>query len=456
MTDQQQKNTIVPGSQCLTPNLDRLCREGTFFSRAYTTNAICSPARASLMTGLLPHNHGMVDCTHTVDDYRANYRSDKNTLSMQLKSEGYSAGYFGKWHIERTMNLGNYGFDEYVTEKDLPRHTPKSIVKKTTVEQKGYGDTIVCAVSGEKEEDTEEYHIYSKAIDFIERASKKNEPWFTFVSTRGPHDPYIVPEEFYSLYDPKTIKQPESFHDRMKDKPGIYRRIKSVWDDLKWEDYQEITACYYAFCSLIDAQVGRILKALEKTGQADNTIVVYTTDHGDFMGAHGLLCKGVPAFEEVYNIPLVIKWPHSGLKNNTCDTYLNTHDLAPTLLEMAGCRPLEGIDGSSIVPYIKGEAGLPKRFAFSEFHGQRFFYTQRIIWEDGYKYVFNGFDEDEFYDLNKDPHELFNLIDDINYSRIIEGMASKMWGVVKESGDFNLEKSKYFMFRFAPVGPDGI
>lgn len=453
ITDQQQKNTVI-GSQCKIPNIDRLRNEGVFFSKAYSVNPICSPTRASLFTGLLPHNHGMVDCTHNVEEYRANYRSEKDTFTQHLKADGYRLGYYGKWHVERTMDLSQFGFDEYLTEADA-REFPMTITKKLTVKQYGYNDRVVCGVYQEDSTQTEEHFIYSKGVEFIKKSQEnQSQPWCLFLSTNGPHDPYLVPEDIYNLYNPKEIEKPANFDDPMEDKPAIYRRIKSVWQDLQWEDYQKVIACYYAYCSLIDTQVGRILKTLEETNQLKNTIIVYTTDHGDLMGGHGLFCKGVPPFEEVYNVPLIIRWSQGNLENKVLDTYVTTCDLAPTLLDMVGSKPMSGIDGASIVPYLKGDSDLPKRVAFAEFHGQRLAYSQRIVWKDNYKYVYNGFDFDEFYDLNKEPYELRNLINEPAYQDRVIDLCREMWNIVKKTGDSSFLQTEYYMFRFAPVGPE--
>lgn len=454
ITDQQQKYTTEPNSSCLMPNIDFLRSEGISFSKAYTTNAICSPARASLMTGLLPHNHGMVDCTHNVDDYRASFRESKCMISQQLKNEGYRLGYFGKWHIERSHELERFGFDEYETERDLPEFQ-KTMIDAVKISQPGYNDKVLCGVYEESGEETEEHYLYTKGIDFIKRnAQDHDKPWCLFVSTYAPHDPYVVPKEYYDLYNPDDLELPDNFYDDMKDKPGIYRRIKRVWKDMDSGDYKQAMACYYAYCTLVDTQIGRIMQALEETGQANDTIVVFLTDHGDMMGGHGLFCKGVFPFEEVYHIPLFIKWPQSQMKGYTSNVLMNLHDVAPTLLEMAGCRGMSDIDGESIVPYLKGEKEESAKSAFAEFHGQRLFYTQRIIWRDHYKYIFNGFDNDEFYDLETDPGEMSNLIEDAGHKDKIEAMAREMWSIVKRTGDFNLYETEYFMFRFAPFGPE--
>lgn len=436
------------------PNLGRLRDEGIWFPNAYTSNAICSPARASLLTGLLPHNHGMVDCTHAVEPYRAHFCEDNKTVSGRLKEEGYYLGYFGKWHIERTHRLEMFGFDEYVTERDLP-HFPRTIRQTVTIRDKGYHDKILCGVSEEPEAETEEAYVFDKGIDFIARASQdRDRPWCLFVSTYAPHDPYVAPKALADLYPLREIALPDSFGDEMADKPGIYRRLRTVWDELTPDDCRKAIACYYACCTLVDRQIGRIVQALKDVGQHDDTIVVFLSDHGDLLGAHGLFCKGVPPFEEVYNIPLLIRWPQSQWRGRRCDTYVSMHDIAPTLLEMADCAPLERTDGESIVPYLTGAAPPETKTAFAEFHGQRFFYTQRILWKNGLKYVFNGFDEDELYDLNRDPGEMSNRIRDPAYRGSVEELARAMWDVIKRTGDYNMYDSDYFMFRFAPLGPE--
>ncbi|MGQ9632384.1 MAG: sulfatase-like hydrolase/transferase [bacterium] len=464
MTDQQQARTVDPLSHCITPSLDRLSKEGVRFSRAYTPNAICSPARASLFTGLLPHSHGMVDCTHTVDDYRARLKEGLDFWSQHLREAGYKMGYFGKWHVERSNQLNRFGFDEfelsgsqkfaeYRRSMGLPPK-PERFSLKYSVRQKGYRDFTLYGAYDEPVEATSEYYIYSRGIEFIRDAARNgSRPWCLVISTQGPHDPYIVPEGYCSMYDPKKIPKPANFNDDLSGKPNIYKRIKSVWRDLTWENYAQATACYYAFCTMIDEQVGRALEVLDETGQSEDTIVIYTTDHGDMMGGHGLMLKGVPPFEEVYNIPLIIKWPSAGTAGAVRDELVNLCDIAPTILEMTDCGKMSKCEGRSIAPLLRGERDWDSE-AFAEFHGQRFFYTQRIIWNGRYKYVFNGFDFDELYDLENDPGELVNLAHEPDYKDVSGEMASKMWAKIRDTGDHNMFNARYGMFRFAPVGPD--
>jgi len=463
MTDQQQAATIEPGSPCRTPNLDRLAAQGTRFSRAYAVNGICSPTRASLFTGVYPSRHGMVDCTHTVPEYRARFDTSLTMWSRRLREMGYRLGYFGKWHVERSEKLEQFGFEEYqVDHKGYAEHRkglglprkPANYSLRRDVHQDGYPDMLLYGVHDEPVEATIPHYLYSKGIDFMQRAAERGEPWCTFVSTSAPGEPGHVPEPYYALYDPAHIEPPGNFDDDLMDKPGIYRRQREVWKDLTWEDHARTIACYYARCSLVDEQIGRILQALEDTGQADNTIVIYANDHGIMMGAHGLHCLGVFPFEEGYRVPLIVKWPGQGQAGATCDKLLNTVDLAPTILDMTDCGELPQAQGRSLAPLLRGEdpPDWPDD-TFAEFHGQRFFWTQRIVWSDRYKYVFNGFDYDELYDLQNDPHELTNLSRDPQHADLLHDMVARMWSRIRALDDHNMLRSHYGSLRFAPVGP---
>jgi len=463
MTDQQQASTVEPASPCHTPHLDRLASQGVRFRRAYTVNGICSPTRASLFTGVYPSQHGMVDCTHTVPEYRAKLDTSLEFWSQRLERMGYSLGYFGKWHVERSNRLENFGFSEYDLggsgyaehrqDLGLPP-SPESYSLRYAAHQDGYPDCLLYGVYDEPAEGTTASYFYSKGIDFMRRAAAKGKPWCTFISTSLPGDPHHVPEPYYAQYDPTEIPKPPNFEDDLADKPSIYRRQRAVWKDVRWEDHARTIACYYARCTMVDEQIGRALQALEETGQADNTIVIYTNDHGIMMGAHGLHCLGVFPFEEGYRIPMIARWPGEGAAGATRDDLVSIIDLAPTILEMTDGGDFSAAEGRSLVPLLRGEEldDWPDD-CFAEFHGQRFFWTQRIVWTERYKYVFNGFDFDELYDLENDPHELTNLACDPAHADILDEMVARMWTRIRAINDYNMLESNYGSLRFAPSGP---
>lgn len=474
ITDQQQAATLEPHAPFPLPNLNALAQGGVRFANCYAPNPICAPARASLFTGLLPHNHGMVDNPHTVEAYRANLKDGLPFWSRALQRSGYTTAYYGKWHIERSLRLENFGFSDYETEEDayqgyrryrlemgLPEK-PAAPVNTVQVAHKGYKPFVLSGVRPEPPEATLEYHLYSRGIDFIQRQAQRenDQPWALVLSTLAPHDPYIVPQEYATRCEPGAVPTPPSFHDPLSNRPVIYRRLQEVWRSLEWEHFARAIASYYAFCALIDDQVGRLMSALRAAGQMENTLVVFVSDHGDYLGAHRLMLKGIPAFEQAYRVPLILNGPGlpAGLVINQRVSQL---DLAASMLPLLTGEPYDCQDhpcfGRSLLPLISAEwQGQPLHWDsqhFAECHGQRFFYTQRVLWWQNYKYVFNGFDQDEFYHLSDDPYEMENRAGEPRFRPVIEEMSARMWQVMRATGDYNMTEAEYAMFRFAPVGP---
>ena len=462
MTDQQRADTIEPQTACQTPNLDRLAAGGSRFSRCYTVNPICSPVRASLMTGVLPHSHGMVDVTHAVPDYRAKFDAMLPVWPRLLQEAGYETAYFGKWHVERSDQLQNFGFNTYDVQQYQQRlglvEVEEELSERKMVRQKGYRDFLLYGISDEPLESLPEYRMFTDGIAFLEKAAADPErPWALFMSTEAPHDPYVAPRSIYERYNLKDILPPANFEDDLAGRPAIYRRIQSVWDDLTWEDFAKATACYYANCTMVDEQIGRILEALEILGMTENTVVVFTSDHGDYMGDHRLMLKGIPPYEGAYRIPLVLYGPGipAGRDVNEIVSLL---DLPPTLSELTSGEEFS-CDGRSLLPLL-GDAPLNQVSgldwdceAFAECHGQRFNYSQRILWRGSNKYVFNGFAEDELYDLAADPQEMQNLAVDAAHEALLESMAARMWEIMRRTDDKTMVEAQYGMFRYAPVGP---
>jgi choline-sulfatase len=321
------------------------------------------------------------------------------------------------------------------------------------IKQKGYRDLTLYGVTDEPVEATREYFVYSQGIKFLQQAAKEPQrPFLLFLSTEAPHDPYIAVREYYERYDPAEIPQPVSFDDTLSDRSPIYRRLQSVWDELEWEQFAEATACYYAACSMIDDQIGRLLATLDELGQRENTIIVFCSDHGDFLGAHRLFTKGIPPFEEAYRVPLIMNGPgiHAGKQ---IPQIMSLLDVGPTMMALTG---VVGFDchGRSLLPILTVDNPDWRSEAYAEMHGQRFAYTQRILWQEQYKYVFNTIGDDEFYNLAVDPYELKNLAWESRYQDVIETMAARMWAIMRETDDFNMVNAQDAMYRFAPVGPN--
>jgi len=453
MNDHTNAEAVAPGSPCIKPNLDLLAREGIRFERCHTTNAICSPARASLMTSLYPSTHGMWDCTHTQRPEWVDVPASRFTyFSTQLANAGYTNGYFGKWHVEQSLRLEDFGWHEYDVNIGSMRHAPAEH-GKVVVPKEGYRDYLLCGVDSSGEEYT--HPAFDRGCDFIRRTAADGKPFCCFVSTSEPHDPYVPPQRFLDLYDISSIPLSPTLREEPSGKPEVVRRMRAEWSSLTDADWRRIRASYWAVITAVDAEIGRILNVLHETGQYDNTIIVFLSDHGDMLGSHGLATKGVgTAYEEVHNVPLIVRGP--GIKRGIedCRTMTSLVDLAPTILDLCGADPLPRAQGRSLRPVLDGTADPADwEDAYAEFFGQRFVYTQRVTWHGDWKYVFSPGGVDELYNLASDPHERHNLAEDPAHREVLIDMCKRMWRKMKEIGDESLFNTHYATLRTAPIGP---
>ncbi|WP_113675417.1 sulfatase-like hydrolase/transferase [Vallitalea guaymasensis] len=463
MCDQLQERPIS-SSMCKTPNLDYLASIGTSFKRAYTPNAVCSPARASLMTGLLPHNHGVLCVTHTTDDDQSCIRYDKEHWAQKLVGNGYRTGYFGKWHVERTDEVERYGWQTNGTFSHLgksskdwlkdKKHDEVFSLVKYHDQQPGYNSkNLFYGVTNIQPELRGVGIATDAALDFLNDALACDEPWCCFVSINEPHDPFICGEEAFSMYDPSNIELPQNFYDNLDNRPNIYKKAARIWKYMSDQEKKEAVACYYASITEIDEQYGRLIKKVKESGQIDNTIIVFTTDHGELLGAHGLYCKNISACEEVYNIPLIMSGPDIE-KGAVSNARIGLHDICPTILELTKSEPINVPDSRSFVSVLSNPYEVDDfQKGYAEYFGSRILLTQRVVWDGDWKFVFNGFDFDELYNLSEDPLEMNNLIDDLSYRDVVKKMTKQMWKKVKETNDHSLYKTHYPIIRLAPYGP---
>ena len=465
MTDQEQGAVARPGHPCRTPYAEGLVSEGISFVEAYCPTAHCCPSRATFMTGLYPSRHGVYNnvCTPTAIHFGLN--SGVGTFSEALREAGYRLVYVGKWHVSAEEGPADRGWEEVLVTAGkgashhrsigawrdvVPSEGPRG---RGEIVRPGWGNYRLYGVGEEKE--VADRRIVDAALRALKELAGEGGPWFLFVGPSGPHDPYIVPERFVRAYDPKEVPLPPSYADTLEDKPRVYRRMREqYWGQLSEEEVREAVAHYWAYCTMMDEMFGEVLEALDRTGQADRTLVLRLSDHGDYAGAHGLFLKGVPAFREAYNIVAVLRWPE-GVKDpgREVDAFVTLADFAPTFMELAGVQVPEGLTGRSLVPFLRGEEpeDWPDAF-FSQFNGVELYYTQRIVRTKEYKYVFNGFDMDELYDLREDPHETVNLADRPEYREVKRELVGRMWRFAAEEGD-ELIFNPYPTVALAPWGP---
>ncbi len=466
MTDQMQARVLEADHPCRTPNFDRLAATGLRFRRAYTPNAICSPARASLMTGLLPHNHGVLEVTHCVDDDQCCLRTQFPHWAQKLAEAGYRTGYFGKWHVERTENLRSFGWqtdggsagplwrEHRAKTASGAKTSHRYSLSKTVERPPGYRNSVFYGVTDQTPETRGMGLTTGLALEFLDTAARGSQPWCCFASVNEPHDPYIAGQDAFAQYDVDAIKLPPNVHDNLAGRPAVYRKIGVTWSDMTDRQKREAAACYYACITEIDAQFGRILDLLERLGQLENTVVILTADHGDLLGAHGLYCKNYSAFEEVYNVPLVMRGPGIA-RGAASEARVGLHDLCQTILELAGLPAFAVPDSRSFAPVLSNPREQDRHFqtGFAEYNGGRYNLTQRILWDGPWKFVLNGFDYDELYNLDADPFEMRNLASDPAHQGKVRDMMARIWTILRDTKDHKLLNSHYPGLRAAPFGP---
>ncbi len=466
MVDQAQARVLEKYSPCLTPNLDRLAARGIRFTRAYTPSPVCSPARASLMTGLLPHNHGVLYVTNTVDKDQSVLREHAPHWAQMLLQAGYRTMYFGKWHVEHTEAPHRFGWELDGSETTVlfrnarERNRWKQLdeedfsLSRYFSNELGYDRRLHYGVTRIPPEQRDMGIITSLAYEHLKAALEVDRPWCCVVSIPEPHDPFVAGHETYQQYRLADIQLAPNRNDNLSDRPSIYRRTARIWQDMSETEHRQAAACYYASITEIDQMFGRIIDLISGSEQMEKTFIIFTADHGELLGAHGLYFKHFCAFEEVYTIPLVVTGP-SIARGATLSTRVGLHDVAPTILELAGLTSPAVADCRSFAQLLKDPEKHIEFFpsGYAEHYGTRYLLTQRVYWENDWKYVFNGFDFDELYNLAADPYELHNLAHDPDHAEISRKMMRGIWDKVKKTGDTTLANTGYPSLRIAPVGP---
>jgi choline-sulfatase len=473
MTDQEQGQVVDPGHPCQTPNADQLAAEGVRFRHTYTPSPHCCPSRATFFTGLYPSRHGVYNNIFNSAAIHTALNPGVVTFGEQLRDQGYRLIFSGKWHVSAEDNPADRGWEELITTSTAGTHHGRSIEdwrqaaaqpaetgerQRGHIQRPGWGDFVVYKTlpdAGPKGyEGLHDYQVVEKAVDALHGLKESDEPWVLYVGPVGPHDPFSVPQKFVDMYDPDQIELPESYRDTLDDKPRLYQRMRrQFWDQLSEAEVCESIAHYWAFCTMEDAMLGEVLDTLDETGQTDNTLVLFLSDHGDYCGAHGLYLKGVPAFREAYHVPCIARWPQ-GIADpgRTVDEIVSLADFAPTFLEVAGIQPSTDLSGRSLLPLLQGEtpADWPDAH-YTQCNGVELYYSQRSVTTHEFKYVYNGFDFDELYDLRTDPYEMVNRADDPEYDGIKKDLVSKMWRFAAREDDIIF--NPYGTVALAPWGP---
>ncbi|HEX3956168.1 MAG TPA: sulfatase-like hydrolase/transferase [Trebonia sp.] len=458
MTDQHRIDTLgCYGNQvCQTPAIDGLAARGVRFANAFTPTAMCTPSRASLLTGVLPFRHGLLANHERNVGYREELDERYPTFAGPLRSSGYQAGHVGKWHAGARLGPADHGFDgidypgwgnpvrhpdylAYLAERGLPEFSLRTHVRGTF--PNGQPGNLLAGITDQPAEATFEYYLAERTIErlrgYAEAYHREGRPFYLACDWFGPHLPYCLPESYYRRYDPATIKLPASLAETFDAKPMVQRHYSEHWafDTLSLQQWRELTAAYWGYVTLIDEQAGRILAALEELDLAGRTMVAFTADHGEFTGSHRLHDKGPAMYDDIYRIPLVIAGP--GMRAGVVeDRFATLMDLTPTLLELAGTAVPEYYDGTSLVPLLRGDPAPAWRDSVvAEFHGHHFPYPQRMLRTTRYKLVINPADRNELYDLAADPDELHNRYDHRELREVRDQLMRDLYDQLRDRGD---------------------
>ncbi len=417
-----------------TPNLDRLAEEGMFFTQAFTPIPTCSPARQSLLSGMWPSRHKGLwnyDIALPVTLF------DEHTWTEDMAKAGYKQFYIGKWHVHPTKTPLDFGFDGYIAEGlynewRKAQKLPAPILALEDFRWLGGRDIVPL-------EKTHTHWLARQAIDQLEKFKAGTNPWHLRIEFVEPHLPANPVDKFLKMYDPERIKPWGNFPDKMENKPFIQRQMLYNWgiEQYTWKEWAVYMQHYYAMISQTDDAIGMILNALKDMGLDGNTIVIFTSDHGDAAGSHGLIDKHYVMYEEEVRVPLVIKWPGVVKPGSRSDQMvINALDLASTIPAMAGFTFMQGT-GRSLVPLLTGEQPADwRKYAFSDYNGQQFgLYVQRMIRSRQMKYVWNMTDMDELYDLQNDPWEMTNRISDPSYKDRLKVLREDLYADLADRKD---------------------
>lgn len=437
-----------------TPNLDRLGREGCHIGRAYTCSPVCTPARVSLLTGQYPSRHGAYSIGVTTEPFPT------TTVPGLLAQAGYRTALFGKSHFVETGRMM-----EHITGQADP---DPAFFRTFTGPYVGFdevrlsrGHTTNCVPDmhyrcflEDHAEDWEKWfphlqgdydhsaagpwdlpaHLHdstwvgNETCAFIEREQDTDRPWFAWASLQDPHEPHVCPHEWYERVPADNLPLLEPYREgEFEGKPAFYTSAyEEDWGvGTPWNDAQSVP-CAHRRDTLesrkhaamratlgmvlgIDEQIGRVLATLEQTGQAQNTLVIYTSDHGEYHGHHGFWGKGLPAFEDAQRVPMLAWGPGHVRALGTQDTLASLIDVPRTVLDLAEVPLPRHTQGESLLPLLRGEAEAVRDEVLVELRAIEKF-SQHTLVNDRHKLVvYETLEEGELYDLEQDPDQYHNL-----------------------------------------------
>ncbi|MGB2844765.1 MAG: sulfatase, partial [Candidatus Aminicenantaceae bacterium] len=401
-----------------TPNMDRIAEGGVRFTNMFVTTSLCGPSRASILTGKYVHNHGV----------RRNGMSlpmEQKTFLEILKEAGYETAFIGKWHNRDRAE--NRGLDYYFGFKGQGRYNNPIASENfgPDTEYKGHVSDVLA----------------DHAIKYLEMEHEK--PFCLLLWFKAPHRSWHPAERLKDLYKDIKMPEPETFHDTYEGKPDAVKNADMKIGDFKdVPDLDTFLKDYYRCIVGVDENVGRVLDALDKLEYEDNTVVLYTGDNGFFLGEHHFFDKRL-MYEESIRVPLLVKYPKMVKPGTINEEMVLNVDFAPTILALAGAPIPETMDGENFKPLLRGKETLWREdflYEYYEYPAVHMVRKNRGVRTERWKYIhyFEEPQEFELFDLQNDPHEMHNLINDPAYKDILERLKARMIALRKELKDPDL------------------
>lgn len=461
-TDQQRFDALgaYGNDEIHTPHLDRLAEQGVLFENCYVNSPVCGPSRASLMSGRYVHAHGAWA-------NGVGLPAHERLFSRDLADHGYDCGLVGKFHVGGACSGGRleprlddgfrvfrWAHDPYPGSSENAYHRWLRAVRPDLYEsavQAGAGTGFDAMPT--------EFHysrwIGNETIDYLRRSRDPGKPFFFVANFFDPHHGFGAPKEYADAYRDKPLRRPVTRDQELAGKPPVlteashrsYAGHARGYVEYTESELHDVKVNYYAMVSLVDDEVGRILAALDETGLAENTLVVFTSDHGEMLGDHQLMLKGPMMYECAVRVPLLMRWPAGLPAGERRAELVQWIDLASTFLAAAGAPPLPGGQGLDLLPLARGEQDAPVRgWALCEYRNSGHPYPEPVhttmLRRDHWKIVvYHGAPSTtrartgELYDLDRDPAELDNLWDDPAHAAVRAELQESLLDVLVATED---------------------
>lgn len=400
-----------------TPQLDRLAGEGVLFENAYCNSPLCGPSRMSFMTGRHVHQVGAWDNSTPLP-------SDMPTWAHMLRAAGYDVVLSGKQHFVgpdqrhgfRTQLARDLHAEHAHPIFDWAEGTRTATQPWPSLAEAGPGTTTEIEVDDQAE---------AAALAYLRDPARQDQPWALNVSFIAPHFPFVVPERFWSLYPPETVDLPDIPTGHLEGQHPVHQRLRRMFGMATFpeEQVRRGRTGYYGLISYLDEKIGRLLDALDERGLADNTLVVYLSDHGEMAGEHGMWRKS-SFYEHSSRIPLVMRWPGTLPAGRRVGGVVSLVDVVATMVDAANAPAAGPLAGESLLPLARGDAGEApwKDEAFAAYLAHGVDRPMAMLRQGRYKLMTSLGEAPELYDLDVDPGELRDLASDPAYEPVLDGL----------------------------------